>query len=307
MKAFVTGGTGFIGRHLVRALLDRSTEVVVLSRGSADAWNDPRVRVVQGEGTRPGAWQAAVSGCHVVFNLAGASIFEPPYRWTGRRKVLIRESRVGTTHCLVEAIRGASPRPAALVSQSAVGYYGSRGDTLLDETAPPGTDFLAGVCVEWEEAARTAQDVTRVTLLRSGMVLERGGGAMGPLLRVFRLGIGGPWGSGAQWWPWIHMADMVGLMLFAWDRSLTGAVNVAVPEAVQVRDFARALAEVLHRPAFARVPEQAIRTALGEAAGALLASQRITPARALAAGYPFRFPSLHAALTEVVRPGTKWE
>jgi hypothetical protein len=299
MKAFVTGGTGFIGRHLVRALLDRGTEVVVLSRRSADPWNDPRVRVVQGDGTRPGAWQAAVSGCHVVFNLAGAPIVDPPHRWTDRRKSAIRESRIGTTHCLVEAIRGATPRPGALVSQSGKDYYGPRDDTPLDETSPPGNDFLAGVCLEWEEAARTAQDVARVTLLRTGIVLGRGG-ALDSLFRVFKMGLGGSWGTGAQWWPWVHMADMVGLMLFAWDRELTGAVNVVAPEQVRVRDFARALGQAMHRPALARAPEMALRAALGEAADALLTSQRVVPARAQAAGYPYRFPGLHAALAEVV-------
>jgi hypothetical protein len=300
MKAFITGGTGFIGRHLVQALLERSTEVVVLSRGSADPWNDPRVRVVRGDPTRSGPWQEAVSGCDVVFNLAGATIVEPPHRWTDRRKAMIHDSRVETTHCLVEAIRSAVPRPAALISQSGKDYYGSRGDSPLDETSPPGHDFLARVCLDWEEAARTAQDVARVTLLRTAPVLGRDGGALKLMLPPFRLGLGGPWGPGTQWWSWVHMADMVGLMLFVWDRGMTGAVNVAAPEPVTVQEFAKTLGDTLHRPAFARVPEVALRLALGEAADVLLISQRVIPARAQEAGYPFRFPTLAPALADAV-------
>jgi hypothetical protein len=303
MKAFVTGGTGFIGRPLVRALLERGVEAVVVSRGTADPWNDPRVRVVRGDPTRPGPWQAAVAGCDVVFNLAGAPVIDPPHRWNDRRKAEIRESRVATTELLVEAMRVATPRPAALISQSGKDYYGSRGDAPLDETAPPGNDFLAEVCLAWEDAARQAQDIARVTVLRTGIVLGRHGGALQPLLTPFKLGVGGPWGSGTQWWSWIHLADLVGLMLFVWERQLTGPVNAAAPEAVTVQEFARELGHALHRPAFARIPEAALRLALGEAADVLLTSQRVIPARARDAGYVFRFPALPAALADAVAPG----
>jgi uncharacterized protein (TIGR01777 family) len=301
VRAFVTGGTGFIGRHLVGALLERGAEVAVLSRGNANPWKgDARVRLVRGDPTRAGVWQASVSGCDVVFNLAGMPLVDPPHRWNDTRKAEIRESRVATTEHVVEAMRVARARPAALISQSGKDYYGPRGDTPADETSPPGADFLAGVCLAWETAARQAEDIARVTLLRTAVVLGRNGGALHFMLTPFKLGVGGLWGTGEQWWAWIHMSDMVGLMLFAWDRQLTGPINVAAPQPVTVKEFARELGHALHRPAFARVPEVALRLALGEAADALLASQRVVPARALAAGYQYRFPQLHAALADVV-------
>lgn len=302
MKAFLTGGTGFLGRHLVAALLARGAEVVVVSRRTRDPWNDPRVRVTPGDPTRAGPWQAAVAGCDTVFNLAGYPIVEPPHRWTDHRKAVIRESRVETTHRVVEAIRAAQPRPSVLISQSAVGYYGSRGDAPLDETAPPGDDFLARLCAEWEEAARGALGVARVVLLRTAPVLGKGGGVLQPMLTPFRLGVGGPWGRGTQWWPWIHVDDVTGLALFALDQGLTGAVNAVAPSPVTVNEFARALGDVLHRPAVARVPDFVLKLALGEAAAALLASQKVVPARAQSAGYVYRFPELRGALEAVLAP-----
>lgn len=300
MKAFVTGGTGFIGRHLVRALLARGAEVVVVSRGADDPWQDARARLVRGDPTRSGPWQAAVAGCDAIFNFAGAPIVDLLHRWTERRKATIRESRIATTRCLVEALRAATPPPSVLVSASAVGYYGSRGDTPLDETTAPGNDFLARLCVEWEEAARAAQDVTRVLLPRMAPILGRGGGVLPPMLRPFKLGVGGPWGAGTQWWPWIHVDDVIGLVLLAVDRGMAGAVNVAAPQTVTVNEFARTLGEVLHRPAVARVPRVVLQLALGEAAEALLASQRVVPGRARDVGYRYRYPELRGALTAVL-------
>jgi len=183
---------------------------------------------------------------------------------------------------------------------SAIGYYGSRGDRLLDETAPPGSDFLARVCVEWEEAARAAENVTRVTIMRGAPVLGHGGGVLAPMLTPFRLGVGGPWGPGTQWWSWVHIADVVGVILLALDREIPGAVNVAAPTPVTVTEFAKTLGEVLHRPAFAHMPEFALRIGLGEAADVLLASQRVVPRRALDLGYAFRFAELRPALADVV-------
>jgi uncharacterized protein (TIGR01777 family) len=298
VKAFVTGGTGFIGRNLVRALADHGADVVVISRGRDDPWRLPRVRMIQADPTRPGDWQAAVSGCTVVFNLAGTRIVDPPHRWNERRKADIRDSRVATTINLVQAIRTSASRPAALVSQSGVDYYGSRGDDVLDETAASGDGFLAQVCREWEAAAKQAEDVARVSVLRTAIVLGRTGGALQPMLTPFKLGLGGPWGSGRQWWPWIHMTDVVGLMLFVCDRALTGAINVAAPNPVTVEAFARELGSVLQRPARARIPDTVLKLALGEAAEVLLDSKRVVPARALAAGYQFAFPTLGPALAD---------
>lgn len=301
MRVFLTGGTGFVGRHLVRALVARDAECVVVSRSGRDPWSDPRVRVVRGDPARSGPWQAAIAGTDAVINLAGAVIVDPPHRWTESRKLLLRTSRTEATFCVVEGMRAADPRPPVLVSMSAMGYYGSRGDAELDETAPPGDDFLAGLCVEWEEAARSAQDVARVAILRSGMVLGPDGGVLERLLPPFRLGVGGPWGSGRQWWSWIHIADLIGLVVLLLERDIAGAVNATTPHPVPVNEFARVLGAALGRPAFTRMPEIALRVALGEAADALLASLRVLPRRARDAGYTFRFPELAAALADVVQ------
>jgi uncharacterized protein (TIGR01777 family) len=256
--------------------------------------------MLRGDPTRPGPWQTALGGCDAVVNLAGAPIVDPPHRWTEARKQAIRDSRVEATRCVGDALRHAERPPAVLVSGSAVGYYGSRADRVLDETASPGDDFLAKICIAWEEAAREVADVTRVTLLRTGIVLGPDGGALHNMLTPFRLGVGGPWGPGTQWWPWIHRDDVVGLMLLALERPLPGAVNAVAPNPVTVNEFAKTLGAVLSRPALARVPEFALRLALGEAAEAMLASQRVVPRRALDAGYQFRFPDLRGALADVV-------
>jgi hypothetical protein len=301
VKVFLTGGTGFIGRRVVAALLARGHRCVVVSRGATSPWPADRVEVIRGDPTRPGPWQTALGACDAVINLAGAPIVEPTRRWTDARKLLIRESRLETTRSVVDVLRHVKSPPAVFVSASAVGYYGSRGDRPLDETASPGEDFLARLCIEWEEAARGAADVTRVTLIRNGILLGAEGGALHPMLTAFKLGVGGPWGTGTQWWPWIHADDAVGLILLALERDLPGAINAAAPNPVTVNEFAKTLGAVLRRPAVARVPEFALRLALGEAAEALLASQRVIPRRALDVGYAFRFPELRPALAQIIR------
>jgi uncharacterized protein (TIGR01777 family) len=299
MRVFLTGGTGFIGSHLVSALIERGHHCVVVSRGTR-TWNSEAVELVKGDPTKSGPWQKALATCDAVINLAGAIIVDPPHRWTEARKAVIRKSRVETTHCVVDAIHDAPTPPKVLVSSSAIGYYGSRGDRVLDETAPPGDDFLARLCVEWEEAARAAEGTTRVTLLRTAPVIGRGGGVLSPMLPAFRLGLGGAWGPGTQWWSWIHVDDVVGIIFLALERELPGALNVTAPVPVSVTTFTKTLADVLHRPAVARVPDFALRLGLGEAAEALLASLRVVPRRVLDAGYTFRFSELRPALADVV-------
>jgi hypothetical protein len=300
MKVFVAGGTGFLGRALVRTLVERQHRCLVLSRRAERPWASDAVEMLQGDPTRPGPWQTALGSCDAVVNLAGAPIVDPPHRWTDERKRAIRTSRIESTRCIADALRHAERAPAVFVNASAVGYYGSRGDRELDETAPPGDDFLARLCIDWEEAAREVAGVTRVTLLRTGIVLGPDGGALHPMLPPFKLGLGGPWGPGTQWWSWIHLDDAVGIILLALERPLPGAVNLAAPSPVTVNEFARTLGGVLGRPAFARVPEFALRLALGEAAEAMLASQRVVPRRALDAGYAFRFPTLEEALADIL-------
>ena len=299
MRVFVTGGTGFIGTRLVHALAERGDECVVLSRSATDRWGNPRVEVLKGDPTRPGEWQSRVGDADVVVNLAGKRLVEPPHRWTEARKRQLVQSRVESTRQVVAAIRAASTTPAVLLSASAIGYYGDRAAEVLDESASPGDDFLARLSLEWEAAAREAESVTRVALLRTGLVLDPKEGALAPLVPLFKLGLGGPWGSGQQWWSWIHIADEVGLMLYAIDHELAGPINLTAPTPVTVNLFAQSLGKALKRPAMLRAPAFAMRLALGEMADALLGSQRVVPQRALDAGYAFRFPDLAGVLADL--------
>ncbi|MEE8192829.1 MAG: TIGR01777 family oxidoreductase [Gemmatimonadales bacterium] len=299
MRVFVTGGTGFIGTRLVHALAERGDECVVLSRNGTDRWNHPTVEVLKGDPTRPGEWQSRVGDANVVVNLAGKRLVEPPHRWTDARKRQLVQSRVESTRQVVAAIRAASTTPAVLLSASAIGYYGDRAAEALDESASPGDDFLAKLSLEWEAAAREAESVTRVALLRTGLVLDPREGALAPLVPLFKLGLGGPWGPGQQWWSWIHIADEVGLILYAIDHELAGPINLTAPTPVTVNQFAQSLGKALKRPALLRAPAFAVRLALGEMADALLGSQRVVPERALDAGYAFRFPDLAGALADL--------
>lgn len=299
MRVFVTGGTGLIGSRLVQTLLERGDECVVISRSGRDPWGHARARVLRGDPTTAGEWQEAMSGCDVAVSLAGQPLVDPPHRWTAARKRLLRDSRVETTRQVAAAIRAADRRPAAFVSASAIGYYGDRGDEVLDESAGHGSDFLADLSVAWEAAAREADDQTRVVCVRTGLVLDRAGGALAPLVPLFKLGLGGPWGDGTQWWSWIHVADEIGLLLFAIDSDIAGALNLTAPNPVTVNAFAKALGAALRRPAAVRQPAFALRLALGEMADALLGSQRVVPRRALDAGYAFRFPELEGALADL--------
>ena len=299
MRVFLTGATGFIGRYLVRALLDRGDHCTVVSRTGHNPWADSRVTIIHADPARPGEWQRAVAGTDALVNLAGERIVHPLHRWTAGRKAGLVASRVETTRQVVAAIRAASPRPRVLVSGSAIGFYGARGDDILDESASAGRDFLAELAVEWERAAQDAGDVTRVVLFRTGLVLAGNAPAIAPLLPLFRVGLGGSWGNGRQWWSWIHIADLVGLALLAIDGPLAGPVNVTAPNPVTVDEFAFTLGAVFRRPVLFRMPAIGLRLALGEAADVLLQLQRVVPAKALAAGYQFRFPSLRKALEDL--------
>jgi len=300
MRILVTGGTGFIGSHFVRALADRGDQCTVVSRSGRDPWGHAEVHVVRANPADPGDWQGQVGTVDAVVNLAGERIIDPKRRWTLARKRLLKDSRLDVTENVVAAFREATKPPRVLLSSSAIGFYGPRGGDILDESEPGGGDFLASLSWEWERAARQAEDITRVTLLRTGLVLGRGGGVLDALLPMFKLGLGGPWGSGDQWLSWIHIADQVGIMLFALDNDLSGPVNLAAPRPVTVSDFAATLGRSLGKPAVLPAPAFALKMGLGQAASALLDLQRVVPRRALGAGYQFSFPELEEALRDLV-------
>jgi uncharacterized protein (TIGR01777 family) len=306
MRVFITGGTGLIGVRLVRALRQRGDEVVVLSR-QADAWQrvGPDVQTVAGDPTEAGPWQDRLAECDAVVNLAGAGIFDK--RWNEAYKATIRDSRVRSTENVVAALAKQPARadgsPKVLVSGSAIGYYGPHGDEELTEDSPPGNDFMARVCVDWEAAARQAESAgVRVALVRTGVVLDKAGGALKQLLTPFRLGAGGPVGSGKQYLSWIHHADEVGIILLALDHpEAKGPLNATAPHPVTNKEFGKALGAALGRPAFVPTPAFGLRLLLGEVAEVITTGQRVLPARPPALGYQFRHPEIGPALRQIVR------
>ncbi len=303
MKILITGATGLIGRRLVEDRLSRPDDLVVVSRSAQRARDvlGARVRLVEADPVTTGPWQRSLDGCDAVVHLAGASVADR--RWSRAYKQEIVDSRIESTRRVVEAIASAGKRPGVLVCASAVGYYGDRGDEPLDESAAPGEDFLARLAVDWEAAARRAEaHGVRVVLLRTGIVLDDRGGALRGLVPAFRMMLGGPVGSGRQYWPWIHWRDVIGMIALAiGDEALRGPINLAAPEPATCREFARALGSVLHRPAFLPMPVWALRVVLGEFARYVAASQRVIPAAALAHGYEFAHPELRGALASLVQ------
>src|SRR5207248_156360 len=244
-----------------------------------------------------GDWTKALDGADGVVNLAGANVGAK--RWTGEYKKELRESRLQAPRALVAAMRAATRRPRVFVSASAVGYYGDRGDEEVTESTQPGSDFLARLCIAWEEEAGRAEQLgVRTVLLRTGVVLDRKDSALSKMIPPFKAFVGGPIGSGRQWFPWIHIDDEVGLILWALDGSVRGPVNATSPNPVRMEDFANALGRALHRPAVLPVPAFALRLAVGEMAEVLLGGQRARPLKVFEAGYRFRFPELGPALKE---------
>lgn len=297
MRTVITGATGLIGRRLTSAL---SGELVVLSRNpSAAARTLAATSFVAWDGRAP-VDPAVFDGADAVIHLAGEPVAEG--RWSAAKKAAIEESRVLGTRRIAASIAAARTRPRVLLTASAVGYYGDRGDEPLTEESAPGTDFLARVCVGWEQEARAIEALgVRTCMLRIGIALAREGGALARMLPLFRAGLGGRLGDGKQWMPWIHVDDVVGLFLHAArSEDVRGPVNVVAPEGATNEAFTRELARALHRPAFFGVPKAALRVAMGELAGVVLGSQRVLPRRAIETGYAFRFPSLNDALGDLV-------
>ncbi len=297
MKALITGGTGLLGKELLANLQD----AVVLSRDPAKTTRKLGVgRAVRWDPAAESAPLEALQGIDAVFNLAGEPVAEG--RWTEEKKRRIRDSRVIGTRNLLAGLRALDRKPEVLVSASAVGYYGDRGDEELDETSPAGRGFLTEVCSQWEREAQAAEALgVRVVCVRIGIVLAPGGGALARMLTPFKMGAGGRLGSGKQWMPWIHIDDVVGVLLHAArTAAVRGAINAVSPHPVTNAEFTRALGHAVHRPAFLPVPKTALRIAFGEMSEILMASQRVLPRVAERTGYAFEHTGLDRALAAVM-------
>ncbi len=300
MSIVIAGGSGFLGAPLARALAAGGHDVIILTRQPSASASVPRVSSVAWtpDGTS-GAWAHVVNGATAVINLAGESIAAK--RWSGAQKQKLRDSRLLATRSLTTAIRQAA-RPPVFISGSAVGYYGDRGGEPVTEASAPGTDFLADLAKQWEAAANDVADLTRVALIRTGIVLDRAGGALPKMLPPFQMFVGGPLGSGHQYMPWIHKDDWVSLV--SWIVTAEGArgpVNATSPSPVTNAEFSKALGRALKRPSLLPAPAFALRIALGEMADALLLSgQRALPVRATDLGFSFRYSNIDEALASIL-------
>ncbi len=306
MNVFVMGGTGLIGTSLIGRLNERDDRVVLLTRRPAHAqerWGK-QCTIVEGDPMKAGPWMDAVKDCDAVVNLVGESIFAR--RWNPEFIALLRSSRIQSTENAVRALnqnpKTSAGNPKVLVNASAIGYYGPRGDEELTEEGLTGNDTLARVAGEWEQAARSAEaSGVRVALIRIGVVLDKGGGALAQMLPPFKFGVGGPIGSGKHWFSWIHIDDMVGILLLALDHPrAAGPINGTAPHPVTNKEFSKALGRALHRPAILPMPPFMLRLLLGQVAEILTTGQRVIPAKALSLGYQFKFPNIEGALANLL-------
>ncbi len=303
MKVAVTGATGFVGSRLVERLQAEGHQILVLTRSAESAKRVfptatfPNVEIVTYSPLESGAWQRSISGCDAVVNLAGAPIAES--RWTPERKQEISDSRKLGTRKIVEAIAQANPKPTVLVNSSAIGYYGTSETATFEESAKPGSDFLAQVCQDWEyEAERVKTTGVRLVILRTGIVLGMGG-AIAKMLLPFRMFAGGPIGSGRQWFSWIHRDDLVNLILQALTQTdMTGTYNATAPNPVRMAELCQALGQVMNRPSWLPVPDFALEALLGDGAQVVLQGQQVLPKRTESSGFKFAYPTVKPALEE---------
>jgi hypothetical protein len=302
-RVIVTGATGLIGKRLCEQLIATGYQIVVFSRSPEQARQSlpGAAEYVAWTPSEHGAWAGAIDGAYGVIHLAGAPILGK--RWSEAYKAEIRNSRIVGTRGLVNAIRAAQNKPQVFVSGSAVGYYGGRDDTKLDENAAPGNDFLAQTCIEWEREAAQAQQLgVRTVIVRTGIVLDPGEGALPQMALPFRFYAGGPILPGTQWFPWIHIEDEVGLLLFALENErVHGPLNASAPEPQTNRDFTKTLGKVMGKPAWAPVPGFGLRILMGEVAGMLTEGQRVIPKKAQDLGYQFKYPTSEQALRQLLQ------
>jgi uncharacterized protein (TIGR01777 family) len=304
MKVAIAGATGFVGQRLVQRLRQDNHSLVILTRELARARSCfpsadyPSLEIVPYTPKQSGDWQTKISGCDAVVNLAGAPIDR---RWSPEWKHEIFESRQLTTRTLVEAIAKAENKPAVLVNASAIGYYGTSETETFDETSASGRDFLASVCEAWEqEASKVKEAGTRLAILRLGIVLGNGG-AISKMLLPFQMFAGGPIGSGQQWFSWVHIDDVVGLILAAIaDDRYAGTYNATAPNPVRMSALCQTLGEVLHRPSWLPVPPFALELLLGEGAQVVLQGQQVLPRKTLEAGFSYTYDSIKPALKSIV-------
>ncbi len=301
MKILITGATGLIGRQVCRSLINEGHQVVVLSRRPPAATDLAGVIAFRWEPVAEPPPAEVWEDVEAVIHLAGESVAAA--RWTDEQKRRIRDSRVKGSRNLVAGMRATPRPPKVFVSASAVGFYGDRGDETLNEGSAPGSDFLSEVCLDWEaEAARARELGVRAAFVRTGVALSQSGGALEKMLLPFKLGLGGRLGDGRQWFPWIHIEDVVGIFLHAlMSPAVDGPINGVAPGIVTNEEFTRELAAVLNRPAFFPVPQFALRALMGEMAEVVTASQRVVPQVALDTGYRFKYPNLRPALESLLK------
>jgi uncharacterized protein (TIGR01777 family) len=298
MKIFIVGGTGFVGSNLARFLLGEGHRVKAVARSEPQQRFDPgNFQFIAADTTQKGPWQEELADADAVVNLTGASIFK---RWTRSYKKQIYDSRILTTRHVVEALP--SGKDVTLCSASGAGFYGSRGDDVLTENESAGSDFLAGVTIDWEkEALQANARGARVVVMRFGVILGPDGGAMAKLVPAFKMFVGGPLGDGNQWFPWLHLDDLIAAIVFVLEHpEISGPLNFCAPNPVRNRHLAKALGEVLNRPAFLPAPAFMIRLAMGEFGDVFLGSQRMVPDKLVDQGFSFQYPEIRGAIQAVI-------
>jgi uncharacterized protein (TIGR01777 family) len=299
VKILITGGTGFVGTQLTSRLIQDGHEVTILTRSIKKSDKIPQgISYLEGDPTKKGPWQEAIKKHDVIINLAGASIFA---KWTEEHKKAIRGSRVSTTQNIVEGIPSDQSKKITLFSTSAVGYYGFCGDEELVEDSPPGNDFLARIALKWEgEALKAREKGARVVITRFGIVMGEKGGALSQMIPLFKKYIGGPIGSGKQWFSWVHIKDLAEAFVFLLKHpEISGPVNVCSPNPVRNKDLAKALGKALHRPSFIPAPGFMVKLVLGEFGSVILEGQKVIPRRLLENGFVFQYADINKALQSI--------
>jgi uncharacterized protein len=302
-NVIITGATGFIGKRVVKRLYENNFNITIFTRGvdKGKAIFPYIEKIVEWDYKKPSLWEEHLKDKDAVIHLAGANISGK--RWTPHYKKLIRESRIVSTRNLVKAMASSSSKPPVFISASGAGYYGDSGETEISENATAGTDFLAGIVKDWEHEAEAAQKHgIRTVTMRTGIVLSSEDGALKKMLLPFRFFVGGALGSGTQWFPWVHIDDVVEAYLFSLqNNNISGSVNVTAPQPVRMNEFAKAIGAVMKRPSFFKVPLWVLRIAVGEIADYLLYSQRLLPKKLLDQGFKFKYSEVKGALADLLK------